>query len=171
MNAGARCLCGCLSQHSGYHPYVREELMVAREDNGVGRFAVEVELANNRDVERAAAGDIAASAIRRIVLRGVVDSGATRLVIPESVLKTLGLQPGGPARVRYADGRTEERPMAAGVHLSYAGRSGVFSAIVEPARESALLGAIVLEDLDLIVDCSAQALVPRDPKQIVSEIE
>jgi hypothetical protein len=45
------------------------------------------------------------------------------------------------------------------------------NAIVEPARESALIGAIVLEDLDLLVDCANQRLVPRDPNQIISEIE
>jgi len=61
--------------------------------------------------------------------------------------------------------------MARRIHLSYAGRDSVFNAVVEPARESALIGAIVLEDLDLIIDCSGQRLVPRDPKQIVSEVE
>lgn len=47
----------------------------------------------------------------------------------------------------------------------------MFNAIVEPQRDSALIGAIVLEDLDLIVDCTTQQLVPRDPERIVSAIE
>jgi hypothetical protein len=55
--------------------------------------------------------------------------------------------------------------------LAFGGRDSVFNAIVEPARESALIGAIVLEDLDFLVDCTGQRLVPRDPKQIVSEAE
>jgi len=29
----------------------------------------------------------------------------------------------------------------------------------------------VLEDLDLVVDCTRQTLAPRDPKQIISEVE
>ena len=53
----------------------------------------------------------------------------------------------------------------------YAGRESIFNAIVEPDRESALIGAIVMEDLDLLIDCTAQRLVPRDPKQIISEVE
>jgi len=36
---------------------------------------------------------------------------------------------------------------------------------------TALLGAIVLEDLDLLVDCSTQKLVPRDPRGALYEIE
>jgi hypothetical protein len=51
------------------------------------------------------------------------------------------------------------------------GRHGLFSAIVEPKRATALIGAIVLEELDLMVDCTTQTLHPRDPKGIVSEIE
>ncbi|MBI4580826.1 MAG: hypothetical protein HY718_14050 [Planctomycetes bacterium] len=73
--------------------------------------------------------------------------------------------------VRYADGRRGERPMATGVELAYAGRRSVFNAVVEPDRDSALIGAIVLEDLGFVVDGTGQKLVPRDPERIVSEIE
>jgi len=50
-------------------------------------------------------------------------------------------------------------------------RHGTFTAIVEPKRETALIGAIVLEDLDLLVDCQKQRVVPRDPRGAVYEIE
>ena len=111
------------------------------------------------------------SGVRHIRIRGVVDSEAARLVIPESVAKQLGLEVSSTAKVRYADGHTAERSIVKGVHLAYGGREGVFSAVVEPSRDSALVGAIVLEDLDFLVDCVGKRLVPRDPKQIVSEIE
>jgi hypothetical protein len=57
------------------------------------------------------------------------------------------------------------------ISLAYGGREGLFSAIVEPGRETVLIGAIVLEDLDSLVDCVNQPLVPRDPKQVISEAE
>ena len=138
---------------------------------GMGRFSVEVELANDEDLVRAKAGLISADQVRRARVRGVVDSGATRLVIPESVAQQLGLETSGSVQVRYADGRTANRQIAQRVHLSYGGRESIFNAVVEPGRESALIGAIVLEDLDFLVDCTAQRLVPRDPKQIISEAE
>ena len=137
----------------------------------MGRFSVEVELANDEDLVRAEAGDIRSEQVRRARVRGVVDSGATRLVIPASVADQLGVKLTGSAKVRYADGRTAERSIAQRIHLSYGGRDSVFNAIVEPARESVLIGAIVLEDLDFVIDCTGQKLVPRDPKQIVSEVE
>ena len=44
-------------------------------------------------------------------------------------------------------------------------------AIVEPSRPTALIGAIVLEDLDSLIDSRKEQLVPRDPNQILAEIE
>jgi predicted aspartyl protease len=145
--------------------------MIDTKEPTMGRFSVEVELANDKDLVQAEAGLITPDQVRRERIRGVVDSGATRLVIPESLAQRLGLEMGGSARVRYADGRTADRPIAQRVHLSYGGRESIFNAIVEPERESALIGAIVLEDLDFLIDCVGQRLVPRDPKQIISEAE
>jgi len=145
--------------------------MNAIKEQAMGRFSVEVDLANYDDLVRAKAGLTAPDQVRRVRIRGVVDSGATRLVIPESVAKQLGLEMSGNTKVRYADGRTAERSIAQYVHLSFGGRESVFNAIVEPGRESVLIGAIVLEDLDFLIDCAGQTLVPRDPKQIISEVE
>ncbi len=43
--------------------------------------------------------------------------------------------------------------------------------ISEPKRETALIGAIVLEDLDLLLDCVGQRVIPRDPRGAIYEIE
>ena len=140
-------------------------------ENVMGRFFIEVELANDEDVMRAESGLIAFENVRRERVRGLVDSGATRLVIPDSLAQRLGLKLSGNVQVRYADGRTASRSIAQRIHLSFGGRDSVFNAVVEPDRESALIGAIVLEDLDFLVDCAGQRLVPRDPQQIISEAE
>jgi predicted aspartyl protease len=145
--------------------------MIYSTEKPMGRFSIEVELTNQRDLINADSGVIKSEQVRSCRVRGVVDTGAIRLVVPESIANQLGLEITGSARVRYADGRTADRSIARLVRLSYGGRDSVFNAIVEPDRESALVGAIVLEDLDFLVDCSGQRLVPRDPKQIVSEIE
>ena len=137
----------------------------------MGRFSVEVELANDEDLIRAKNGLIRPDEIHRINIRGVVDSGATRLVIPESISRQLGLGISGSMSVRYADGRTATRSIAERIRLTYGGRTSVFNAVVEPGRESILIGAIGLEDLDFLVDCVSGRLIPRDPNQIISEVE
>jgi hypothetical protein len=61
---------------------------------GVGRFSVEFEVANNDDVALARRGVLPAAQVRRETIRGVVDSGATMLVLPQAVVKRLGLAMG-----------------------------------------------------------------------------
>jgi predicted aspartyl protease len=137
--------------------------MRAEGANGVGRFSVEFEVANYADVIRAQDGTLPPEKVRREVIKGVVDSGATKLVLPEAVARRLGPPLGNPIKVRNADGRRSRQQQAKGVSVQLLGRESLFTAVVELKRETALVGAMVLEDLDLLVDCVAQKVVPRDP--------
>ena len=137
----------------------------------MGRFSVEFTVINNRDRNSAAVGALGSDQVRQTTLSGVVDTGAARLVLPESIADQLGLERTGEAQVRYADQRRATRPMAGEIRVRLMDREGVFSAVLEPDRKTALIGAIVLEELDLVVDSTTQTLQPRDPDRIVSEIE
>jgi predicted aspartyl protease len=137
----------------------------------VGRFSVEIEVANYGDMTLLERGLLPADQVRRETMQGIVDSGVTRLVLPEAAVKRLGLPLGTTVNVRYADGRRSRRRAVKGVFVRLLGRVSTFTAISEPKRETALIGAIVLEDLDLLVDCVAQQVVPRDPRGETFEIE
>jgi predicted aspartyl protease len=137
----------------------------------VGRFTVDIEVANYGDLAAVRAKTIRPTQVRRVTLTGVVDSGAVKLVLPKAVVEQLGLPITDRIKVRYADGRRATRDVATGAQVQLAGRSGLFNAIVEPRRKDASIGAIVLEDLDLLVDCTHSRVVPRDPKIAVYEIE
>jgi hypothetical protein len=78
---------------------------------------------------------------------------------------------GDKIRVKYADCRRSFRRAAQGVFLELLGRNGLFDAIVESKRSDAFIGAMVLEGLDLMVDCTSQRLVPRNPEGPLFEIE
>jgi predicted aspartyl protease len=137
----------------------------------MGRVIVDVALTNFTDKALAKVGALPADQVRHLTVSGVVDSGASYLVLPESVTTALGLSVTSKANVQYADGCKTVRPVVGEVNLELKGREGIFKAIVEPDRQTALIGAIVLEDLDLLVDCRRQTLIPRDPDAIVAEIE
>jgi predicted aspartyl protease len=139
---------------------------------GMGRFFVELEIANNEDLVEAKRGHLDPAKVRRTKIKGLVDSGAAYLVLPKAVVEEIGL----PLRtkklkVKYADGRHAVRAQADQISVTLLGRDGLFRAIVEPKRDTALIGAIVLEDLDLVVDCKNQRLAPRDPHGMLAEIE
>src|SRR5262249_8890989 len=126
---------------------------------------------NQEDVFKARHGLLEPNKVRRLTVEGVVDSGATRLVLPERIVKQLGLPTKGKVKVRYANNQTATRDAVKEVYVQLLGRDGGFTAVVEPRRRTALIGAIVLEDLDFVVDCTQQRLFPRDPRFVVSEIE
>jgi predicted aspartyl protease len=139
--------------------------------NGLGRFSVDIEVANYADLIRARDGALAPDQVRRETISGLVDCGATKLVLPEAVVKRLGLPLGEKVKVRSADGRRVQGREAEGAYVKLLGRHDTFSAIVEPRRDTARIGAMVLEGLDLLVDCQAQRVVPRDPRGAIYEIE
>ena len=137
----------------------------------MGRVIVTFDLMNYSDVNAVEEGRLTFDKIRRAALQGVVDTGATRLVLPKGAVDLIGLPTGGQATVHYGDRSSKKRDMVNNAFVQLLGRGGVFNAIVEPNRTDALLGAIVMEDLDLIVDCGKNELVPRDPNGIISEVE
>ena len=136
----------------------------------MGMVKVTCKLTNNIDAHLAGAGFIPPEQVRSVQVEGLVDTGAVRLVLPADVVAALGLPPSAEVRVRYADDRTAMRLTVTDVLLELEGRTGSFTAIVEPGRKTALIGAIVMEDLDLLVDCSRQMVHPRDPDIVTTTI-
>lgn len=137
----------------------------------VGKFSVTFDVANDTDIANVQAGKLAPDKIRRQTIKGIVDCGATMLVLPQSIANQLGLRVVDKIGVRYADGRKATRSVMGTVNVVLLGRQTTLSALIEPHRRTALIGAIVLEALDLLVDCKHQRLVPRNPRQVVHEIE
>ena len=106
-----------------------------------------------------------------MTVEAIVDTGASHPVIPQSVADDLGVPIIGETSVRYADHRQASKKIVSDVEVHVLARSGVFKAVVEPDRKDVLLGAIVLEDMDFIVDCPTQTLVPRDPNGTLAILE
>jgi len=102
-----------------------------------------------------------------------VDTEATMLVLPGWLQEQLQFPVIRRQLVRYANEETVEREVVYGVEVTVCGRTGVFEAVIEPAKRYGLLGAIVLEALDLIADPRSQRLYvnPRSPDLPMAEIE
>ncbi|MEW5898374.1 MAG: aspartyl protease family protein [Bacillota bacterium] len=102
-----------------------------------------------------------------------VDTGATMLVLPGWVQNELKFPVIRKQVVRYANEETAEREVVYGVELTVGDRPGVFEAIIEPRKNYGLLGAIVMEALDLIADPRSQRLYPnpRSPHLPMAEAE
>jgi predicted aspartyl protease len=145
--------------------------MITSEKFMMGRVVGKVELVNHVDAIKAKSGILPPENVRRVQIDAIVDTGASHLVIPQSVADALGVPVIGQTTVRYAGQRQAAKPIVSDVEVHVLARDGVFKAIVEPDRKDVLLGAIVLEDMDFIVDCRTQTLVPRDPNGTLAIIE
>ena len=97
-----------------------------------------------------------------VLTRALVDTGALHLCIPESISRQLNLAAERVRRVTFADGRSVEAPYVGPIRVEAAGRTCFVGAMV--FGDEVLLGAIPMEDLDLLVDPARQELVPRDPR-------
>ncbi len=140
-------------------------------EGNVGRIHISVKMANNGDQLKFRDGTMTADQVRQATVNGIVDTGAAMCVISEALANQLGLPTNTEVNVRYADSRVEKRRVVEQLEVEIMGRRSTFRAVVEPTRPDPLIGVIVLEDLDLLVDPRNQTLHPRDPAIQTFEIE
>ncbi len=116
------------------------------------RHTTEIELANLEDVALANRGVITPEEVRRLTVKdALVDTGATRLCLPEPIIEQLGLTPFGNARARTAAGIVD-RIIYSEVRFTILEREGSLPVTNLPADAPVLVGHMVLEQLDLCLD-------------------
>ena len=109
-----------------------------------------------------------------VEVRALADSGAVFLCIPEALCLQLQLQRAGDQRVALADGSTRIVPYVGPVEVRFKNRVGFTGAIV--IGDQVLVGAIPMEELDLVVIPRTQTLdvnpaSPDMPSSIVKQNE
>ena len=109
---------------------------------------------------------------KKIELEAVIDTGATMLVLPQNVIDKLNLRKMREVKVRYANNKTEIKSIYGVVTVEMCGRAGEFNVLAEPEGAQPLVGQIILEQLDLIVDPSTRKVIPnpRSPEMPMVEI-
>lgn len=133
----------------------------------MGAFTVSIELTNERDEILAEEGHVPLTGVRRVEVNALVDTGATMLVIPESVRQDLGLRTLDRKLIGIADGTVLECDVVGPIKVRFQDRTSVGSAIAIPGRASILFGALQMEEMDLLVDPLRQRLIPnpRSPER------
>jgi clan AA aspartic protease len=124
----------------------------------MGQVHIRVILTNYREAILARLGQLDASQVHRYETEALIDTDAVRSAIPAAIADRLGLLRLRRTDARYADGRVEEVDMAEVFTVEMLGREMETSAMV--LGEQILLGVTVLEELDLMVDCNRNRLVP-----------
>ena len=116
------------------------------------KHTARIELANNNELVLANAGVIPAEDVKRITIEdALVDTGATRLGLPPSLIEQLGLTPFRSEPVRTVNGITELW-IYSPVQYTLLERESITTVMGVPEGTPVLIGHILLEDLDLCLD-------------------
>ncbi len=127
----------------------------------MGEVRVTAKLANYGSVWAAGRGLIHADDIPRTQLDMLVDTGSVLVLLSQDEVEKLQLDPSKKVVVTYADERKEERWVAEGLEIIIGDRSMVTDCIIGPPLCEPLIGQLVLEELDLIIDAPRKTLSPR----------
>ena len=98
-----------------------------------------------------------------MTVNALVDSGAVHLCIPQHVATQLELEVQDRREVTVADGRTRTVDYVGPIRVRFANRQCLVGGLV--LGDQALLGAIPMEDMDLVIIPSRQtvAINPANP--------
>ena len=129
------------------------------EQSAVGKVVVQASIENLSDLYQAERGSIAPEQVRKIEVRdALIDTGATMLSLPGSLIAQLGLAKRKTRRVRTANGIREAGVYDA-VRLSIQGRDCVIDVADIPDTCPVLIGQAPLELMDWVVDPVGQRLI------------
>ena len=131
----------------------------------MGLVYAEIELVNSLDVGLSKRGYIEEGQIRTEKVKALVDSGAYMLCINEKIKNQLGLDRYGDGHqtAQLANGEIVKLEIVGPVDVRFLNRSTTTRAMVLPGDAEVLLGAIPMEDLDVIIDPLKQTLaLPPD---------
>jgi clan AA aspartic protease len=133
----------------------------------MGKVKQKIILENYIDRYLAEEGKLDSRQVRSVQLEALVATGATMMLLPQEVVEVLGLKRSGQAVVTYADSRKDELDIAGVVTVRIGRRSTNVNCLVGPLNCEPLIGQVVLEELDLIVDPKPKKLTVRPESPVL----
>ena len=135
----------------------------------MGHVYASIELVNATDLELVRRGQMDKDEIRRIRVEAMVDTGAFYMVINEHIQEILQLPVIGKKRVALANGQPLECDHVFPIEIRFENRVAHCNAVVLPGDAEPLLGALPLEQMDVLIDPVRQRLIvnPAHPEYAV----
>jgi clan AA aspartic protease len=139
----------------------------------MGVIYAEIELINSVDLTMASRNLIGTEEVKRMQLSMLVDTGAYMMAINETIQSQLELRFIEKRKVQLASGQVVEYDVVGPIDVRFANRRAVCSAFVLPGDSESLLGAIAMEEMDVLVHPKRQELVvnPEHPYYAVLKMK
>ncbi len=125
----------------------------------MGLVYAEITLINGDDITLAKRHIIGEEEIKKMTVTMAVDSGAYMMAINETIQAQLNLSFIEKRKAVMADGSVNEYDVVGPIHVKFANRTAICSAMVLPGNNEPLLGAIPMEEMDVIIHPRRQELL------------
>jgi clan AA aspartic protease len=133
--------------------------------NCMGLVYAEVELINADDLAMVRRFKIGEEEVRRIRLNMLADSGAYMMAVNETIQEQLDLPLLEKRKAQLADGSVVEYDVVGPIQVKFKNRTATCNAFVLPGDTEPLLGAIPMEEMDVLIHPQRQELIvnPEHP--------
>lgn len=125
----------------------------------MGLVYADIELINGGDLELARRGYMDKDEVKRMWVNALVDTGSYMLAINENIQEQLQLPVVEKRKAQLANGHIVEYDVVAPVEIRFKNRQTTCRAMVLPGDSEPLLGAIPLEDMDVLIHPQRQELI------------
>ncbi len=131
----------------------------------MGLIYADIELINSEDIALARRNYIGEEEIKRMHISALVDTGSYMLAINENIQQQLQLPVIEKRTAQLANGHVVECDVVGPIDLKFKNRSTSCRAMVLPGDSEPLLGAILMEDMDVLIHPLRQELIvnPEHP--------
>lgn len=126
----------------------------------MGRVIEKVIVKNFGDILKVSEGLLQEEAIRTVEVKAIVDTGAGFLCLPPDVIDKLGLMYSHSRKVLTANGDVKRRIFSV-ASITLQGREIRMDVMENDETTPALVGYLVLENMDLVVDPKSQKVTPN----------
>jgi clan AA aspartic protease len=117
----------------------------------MGLIHAELELVSAEDIALERRGYIKKSDIKKEIVVALVDSGAYMMCINEHIQSQLDLMVIDHMEAELADGSIQKLPVVGPLIINFKNRTTSCNAAVLPGESEVLLGAIPMEDMDVVL--------------------
>jgi clan AA aspartic protease len=125
----------------------------------MGLVYADIELINAFDLEQARRHMIGEEEVKRMPVNILIDTGSYMLAINENIQEQLQLPIVEKRKVQLANSHIEEYDVASQIEVRFKNRRALCNAIVLPGDSEPLLGAIPLEEMDVLIHPLRQELI------------
>lgn len=125
----------------------------------MGMVYADITLINGDDLALAKRHIIGEEEVRQMTVNMIVDSGAYQMAINENIQAQLDISFIEKRKLIMADGSVKEFDVVGPIHVKFKNRTAICSAVVLDGDNEPLLGAIPMEEMDVIIHPRRQELL------------